>query len=187
MTFKRVALVAGLSFIGGCSGGLVIDKSLPASEAGDYTLAMSACEAVPGHGMDVCRVKEGANIDSSWTMIIPKRGGAVLGWEADLYYRDVAKAVHAEGSGPVVQVAWKEFFAQEKWTRDLAGEALALVSVRYKLPTGIEEIVRFKGLAKILVLQEGYDRMPIDSGFAAWGTNCKIRYSTAGRGAIQCK
>lgn len=183
-----VAFALGLLLGGGCSGkALILDRSIPAVEAGDYTLAVSACENVPGHGMDICRVQEGDAIQSAWTMVIPTKGQAILGWEADVYYRDVVQPVSVSGVGPAIQIPWKDFFKQDTWTKALDGEAMALVTVRYRTPEGLEELVRFKGLAKIVVLSAGYDRLPLDSGFTAWGTTCKVQYSTAGRGALQCK
>lgn len=186
MRIFLLAFFGGIALGAGCSG-LVIDRSMPAADAGDYTLAVSACEAVPGHGMDVCRVREGAAMDSSWKLVIPAQGRGILGWEADLYYRDVAQPLHAVGTGSVVELPWREFFHEEVWQRHHSGEAMALVTVRYRTPEGLEELVRFKGIAKLVVLAQGYDRLPIDSGFSTWGTTCRIQYSTAGRGALQCK
>lgn len=185
----RGVWLLGLGFLLGlfvACAHLVIDTSMQAFAAGDYTLAMSACEAVPAGGMDICRVRENAAIDSSWTLILPKPN-TVLGWEVDVYYRDVAHAVHYVGTGPTVQIPWKDFFNQNVWTADLDGEALALVTVRYKDQTGVEYQTRLKGIAKIVVLKEGYDRLPVDSGFVAWKTACKVQYSTAGRGVVSCQ
>lgn len=182
------AFVAGLCLGGGCSGpALVVDRSIPAVEAGDYTLATSACENVPGGGMDICRVAEGSLIDSSWKLVIPTHGGEITGWEVDAFYRDVQTAVHVVGVGSLISIPWKDFFKADKWSKDQDGEVLALVSVKYLQDTGVEEIVLMKGLAKILVLSPGYSRLPIDSGSQAWGTTCKVQYSTAGRGAVSCK
>lgn len=137
--------------------------------------------------MDICRVREGDAIESSWKLFIPTSGRNILGWEIDVYYRDAAHTVHQTGSDGIIDIPWKSFFGQSTWSRDMDGEALALVSVRYKNAQGLEELVKFRGIAKIVVTRQGYDRLPIDSGYAAWGETCKIQYSTAGRSAVQCK
>ena len=177
-------MIVGVLFTAACSS-LVVDRSMPAVAAGDYTLAISACENVPGGGMDICRVRENTTIESVWKLIVPQGKNIVQGGEIDVYYRDVHRQYGVTGS--VVEIPWRDFFSQERWTSDLDGEALALVLVRWKTPEGIEEVVKFRGIAKIVVTKEGYDRLPIDSGFAAWKTTCKVQYSTAGRGAVQCK
>jgi hypothetical protein len=179
-------LISGMLFMAACSS-LSVDRSMQAVEAGDYTLAMSACEALPGGGMDVCRVREGEPIESSWKLVIPEDRKAVQGWEVDVYFRDGNRPAHFQGQGPLVELPWKEFLGQSTWTKDLDGEAMALLLVRYKLENGIEEIVKFRGLAKLVVTAAGYDRLPIDSGFAAWKTSCKVQYSTAGRSAVKCQ
>lgn len=179
-----LGLVTGVCLLAACSG-LVMDPSIAAVDAGDYTLAVSACEATPGGGMDICRVREGDPIQSSWKLIIPN-GKNVTGWEVDIYYRDVEHPVKQTGQGGVIEIPWDQFFQQKTWTSDLDGEALALATVRYKDNTGIEKVVQFRGLAKLVVTKQGYDRLPIDSGFAAWKESCKVQYSTAGRGAVQC-
>lgn len=177
-------VLSGFLFLAACAG-LVVDPSISAVDAGDYTLAMSACEAVPGGGMDICRVREGDLIQSSWKLVIPS-GLKVTGWEVDVYYRDAQHTVHQTGTDGVVEVQWKDFFGSPTWTSDMDGEALALVLVRYKDNTGIEQVQKFRGIAKIVVTKPGYDRLPIDSGFAAFSTDCKIQYSTSGRGAVAC-
>lgn len=188
MRLKRLAVVAVasvFSFAGSCSS-LVIDRSMTAVYAGDYTLGISACAAVPGRGMDLCRVKENAPIDSSLRLIVPAGGKAIKGGEITLYYRDISKS-YPILNNPLIEIPWSEFFGQEKWSRALDGEVLALAQIRYETPEGIEEIWRARGVAKIIVTREGYDPIPLDSGFAAWGVNCKITYSTAGRSDVKCK
>lgn len=183
---KRFMAAFFLSILG-CSLPIV-DRSIPAVDAGDLTLAMSACEAVPAGGMDVCRIREGTVIDSSWKLIIPKKDNRILGWEVDVYYKDVSHPAHLSGTAPVIEIPWKDFFSPDStWQKSMSGEALALVQVRWKTPDGIEQVVRFEGNAKLIVLSQGYDRLPIDSGFAASVTTCKISYTTAGRSNVTCK
>jgi hypothetical protein len=104
-----------------------------------------------------------------------------------VYYRDIVKTYGITPGQNLVEIPWATFFSENQWTSSMDGEAMALLSVRYKDPQGIEQVAKFRGLAKIVVTKPGYDRLPIDSGFSAWKTDCKIEYSTAGRGAIQCK
>jgi hypothetical protein len=154
-------------------------------EAGDYTLAGAACGSVPGHGMDVCRVREGAFIESSWKLILPAKGEGILGGEVDVYYRDVHHSYAVTDN--VLEIPWRDFFGSDVWRREFDGEALALAVVRYKTPEGLEEEVKFRGIAKIIVTKAGYDRLPIDSGYVGWKKTCKVQYTTAGRGALECR
>lgn len=183
---KRLEITLFASLVlWGCAG-LIVDPSISAVEAGDATLAMSACEATPAGGMDICRVTEGTTIQSSWKLIIPT-GRQVVGWEVDAYYRDVAQAVHVEGKAPVIEIPWADFFKSKTWDKSMNGEVQALVSVTFKEATGLTQIVKFIGFAKIRVLSPGYSRLPIDSGAVAWKTTCKVQYSTKGRSAVECK
>lgn len=183
---KTLLLFVSLMTCLGCRGSkLVLDPSIQAVEAGDFTLMISGCEAVPGRGMDICRVKEGQPIQSVWRLVVPIQKNTFLAGELSVYYRDISKTYPL--ITPVVEIPWKDFFREDVWNRDMDGEALALAKIRWKTPTGIEEIWTARGLAKLVVTKEGYDPLPMDSGFVAWGTQCKIVYSTAGRSAIQCK
>lgn len=179
--------VASLGLAATCSSGLVIDRSMQAVAAGDYTLAVSACGAVPGGGMDICRVKEGAPIESSWRLIVPaKTKKQIKGGELTVYYRDISKT-YTIADKPLIEIPWRDFFGAATWQRSMDGEALALAQIRYVTPEGIEELFWARGIAKIVVTRQGYDPLPLDSGFAAWSTTCKISYSTAGRSVVKCK
>ena len=167
----------------GCSA-LVIDPSMDAVEAGDLTLALSACGATPGGGLDICRVTEGTRIESSWKLIIPN-GKRIVGGEVDIYYRDIHKTYGITGN--ILEIPWKDFFGVDTWGRDQDGQALALLLVRYVDDNGVESLIKFRGIAMIVVTKKGYDRLPIDSGFSTFRTVCKVQYSTAGRGAVSCK
>ncbi len=180
-----VLIVGAFSFGGSCSG-LVLDRSMDAVAAGDYTLGVSACEAVPGRGMDLCRVKENAPIESTLRLIVPAGKNQIKGGEITLFYRDISKT-YPITTNPLIEIPWKDFFAQDKWARALDGEVLALAEIRYMTPEGVEEIWRARGVAKIIVTREGYDPLPLDSGFTAWSVECKISYSTAGRSDVKCK
>lgn len=178
--------ILGLTFfvtLLGCSA-LVIDPSMDAVEAGDSTLAISACEATPGGGYDICRVKSGDRIESSWKLFIPI-GKRITGGEVDVYYRDIHKSYPI--NSPILEIPWKEFFGAETWSKAQDGQALALLFIRWKDDNGIEQITKFRGIAQLVVTAPGYDRLPVDSGFGGFKTSCKITYSTAGRGNVTCK
>lgn len=135
--------------------------------------------------MDVCYATEGTLIASGWRMVIPQQKGVILSVDIDVYYRDLHKAYSTKEQ--VVEIPWKEFFGQTQWTAAMDGEVEALATVRWLDPTGVEQILFLRGLAKIIVTKPGYSRMPFDSGLAAFASTCKIIYSTAGRSALQCK
>lgn len=179
----KTGIIILVAFLLGCSS-LILDPSIPALEAKDYTLVLSACENTPGIGMDICRVTEGDTIASSWKLIVPQ-GTPIEGGEVNVYYRDIHKQYSIGGS--VVEIPWREFFGADKWSDDMDGEALALVLIRWKDDRGIIQVTKFRGIAKIVVTKQGYDKLPIDSGLNQWGTKCKVQYSTAGRSALKCE
>ena len=163
-----------------------MDPSVDAFASGDYTLIGSACGAVPGRGMDVCQVTQGSQISTAWTMILPPIGGKVLGGEIDVYYRTLHKQ-YSLTDKPILQIPWADFFGSKTWSPDQDGEVEALALIRWQDNTGVTQVTKLRGLAKIIVTSAGYDRMPIDSGFQAWTTKCTIQYSSAGRSALECK
>lgn len=176
----RFLLLTGL-LLGACRS--PVDLSIKAVEAGDLTLIHSACESVPGRGVDVCRVKEGQPIEASWILIIPE-GRRILGGEIKVFWKDIVKSYAVAGS--VVTIPWKDIIGQEVWDMEHRSQALALGEIRYKTNEGLEETVAVRGQAVILVLKDGYSPLPIDSGLAAFSTTCKVEYSTSGRSAIKC-
>lgn len=180
MKFLAVALL-GLA-LQGCKT-ITLDPSISAAEANDLTLIASSCEALPSRGADICRVKEGTPVSSGWRIIIPVHEN-LLGGELTVYYKDFSRS-YAIG-GPIIEVPWIDLVRDPLWKASHDDVALALAQVRYKDEQGIEKIVRARGIAILSVLAQGYDPMPIDSGFAAFGTTCKIQYSTAGRSALKC-
>lgn len=163
---------------------VVLDPSVSAVDAGDYTLPLSACEGVPGGGMDICRVTEGTKIESSWNLIVPS-GRPIQSVELDVYYRDIHKTYSP--TGKVVTIPWKEFFGAERWDSSHDGEALALLLVTFLDEREQPVLVKFRGIAKIVVTKKTYSRLPIDSSTAAWKYNCKVQMTSAGRSAVSCK
>jgi hypothetical protein len=175
-----------ITCLGSCST-MVVDMSMGAFAAGDYTLLGSACEAAIGGGLDICRVTEGTQISSAWTLIVPKPGKAVgvTGGEVDVYYRDIHKSYAV--TDWVLQIPWADFFGSSFWLSDMDGEVLALLTLNWTDAAGIHQVTQARGFAKIVVMKSGYARIPMDSGQAAWGTKCKIQVSTAGRSAVKCQ
>jgi hypothetical protein len=135
--------------------------------------------------MDICRVRAGTRIESSWKLVVPHGKNQILSGSIDVYFNDVVRNYGITGS--VVEIPWKDFFAADTWDASMNGLATALALIRWKTPEGIEEVWKAQGEARLLVLAKGYDPLPMDSGFVAWQTKCKIQYSTAGRGALECK
>jgi hypothetical protein len=186
MNSLKLLRLSLILLITGCRGSAYIaDPSIQAVEAGDYTLAISGCSNVPGGGMDICRVKEGADVDSVWRLIVPVDKRVFLGGELTVYFKDVSKTYAI--TSPLIEIPWKDFLGATKWERSHDGQALALAQIRYKNQEGIEEIWKARGLAIIVVTKPGYDPLPLDSGFVQWGSTCKIQYSSQGRGVVSCK
>lgn len=165
---------------------LTIDPSMSAVEAGDYTLVHSACGTVPANGVDACHSIEGTEITKSWVMIIPVTHYGVYGGDIDVYYRDIHKKYSIKKDTEIIEIKWSDFFGKKTWSKDMNGEVLALISLRYD-KKGIEEVALFRGIAKIIVTKKGYTRLPIGSSFSGWETECIINYTTAGRSSLNCK
>jgi hypothetical protein len=186
MSFLRRAIptVLALLLVGCNSMPYTFDASISAADAGDYTLVMSACEAAPGNGMDICRVIEGQKITQSWIMVLPVDKKNV-GGEVTVFYRGLEKSYGI--TDRVLTIPWKDFFGSETWKKDFDGEALALVSIRFKGDAGVEEQLLLRGIAKLVVVKPSYTRLPIDSSLQSWQSECKIQYTAAGRSAVSCK
>jgi hypothetical protein len=185
MPIGKYAFVLPLVFLSACVGTPVIDPSADAFDSQDFTLVHSACQASPGLGFDICRVTQGTKIESAWTLVIPQTN--VSGGEVDVYLRDIQKSYPIGVGSKTLIIPWTDFFPSGIWDLPMSGEAMALVLVKFKDGTGIEKTVRYRGLAKILVTKPDYTALPIDSGFSTWKTDCKVQYSTAGRGALKCQ
>jgi hypothetical protein len=183
MKFRALTILAVLTIVA-CST-VVMDTSSSPVEAGDKTLVLSACQGTPVAGFDACRVKEGQAVDSVWRLFFPVPSGNVTGGEVQVNFKDVVKSYAI--TGPLLEIPWADFFEDKVWRLSYNGIALALAVVRYKDKEGIEETVRARGEARVLVLKEGYDPMPIGSPFGTFKTKCVIEYSTAGRSAVKCE
>lgn len=166
----------------GCAQ-VLIDPSVDAFNAGDFSLIHSACRSVPGRGLDSCLVTSGTPINQTWVLIVPQ-GPGVLGGEVDVYFRGLHRQY--EINGHVVSIPWADFFESKVWASDMDGEAQALLVLAWKDSLGVDQTTKYRGLAKIVVVNPNYTRMPIDSGFTDWQSECKIQYSTSGRSAIEC-
>lgn len=162
----------------------VVDPSMNAAFAGDFTIMSSACDAMPGRGADICRVKENTDVASEWVLVLP-HSTQLLGGEVTAYYRDISRSYPITNS--IVRIPWSDLVGHKQWELSDDGEAMVLAQIRYKNNSGIEEIIKAKGLAILVVTKAAYDLLPIDSGFTAFKTHCDISYSTSGRSAISCK
>lgn len=178
-----IAALLGLA-LQGCKT-IPVDP-FPSAFGSDLTLAISACAGMPGRGADICRVQAGSQVESVWRVVLPKHE-AILGGEVAVFFKDISRTYAVEKGQMVVDIPWKDLVAGPLWEAKDEGEALALAKLRYTNAQGIEELIRAKGLAILLVNPKGYEPMPIDSGFAAFEGTCRVQYSTAGRSAIECK
>lgn len=163
-----------------CVSHVIMDPSVGAVKADDYTLIQSICEAAPGRGIDVCRAKEGTPISSTWVLVLPKGKGG----EVSVQYRDVTRTYAVTGT--TITIPLKDFFDHENWEKTDAGTAVLYAKVIYNSGTG-DAVFTARGFAFFIVTDNTYDPMPIDSGYSAFQTQCKIQYSTSGRSAIGCK
>lgn len=175
-----------LALIASCTTTPIVDTSMGAYAAGDFSLPGSACVGVPGGGVDSCLMTEGAEISTAWNLIVPKPKTAIgtVGGTVDVYYKDIHKTYGIDDW--VVSVSWKEFFGATTWQASYDGEVMALLTLNWVDAAGIHQIMLARGLAVLVVTKPGYSRMPVNSGNAAWGTDCHIEMSTAGRSVVSC-
>lgn len=170
-----------------CSSTVIVDPSVSAFASDDYTLVGSACQAVPGGGVDSCLVTSGTTMSSAWTLVVPKPKDAagVTGGTVDVYYKDLHKSYAV--TDWTLQISWADFFSATVWDSSMDGEVMALLTLNWTDNAGINQVLSARGLAVVVVTPPGYSRIPIDSGQQAWGTTCKVQYSTAGRSAVSCQ
>lgn len=160
-----------------------VDPSIQAALAHDYTLPLSAgCETLPGRGMDICRVVEGAQVAEEITVVIPKVK-AVSG-ELRVRYKGVVKSYAITET--ITRIPWKDLLGHSNYEREDEGPASLIGSLRLKMDDG-ERFTDLLGYAYLVVLGPGYSPMPIDSDSAAFGTTCRIQVSTSGRSALECE
>ena len=178
----KILWLVPLSFVLACST-LVIDPSMSAVEANDYTLMQSICEAAPGRGVDVCRAKEGTLISSDWVIVLPN-GSRVKGGEVTVQYRDLTKVYPI--TGPSISIPLKDLMGHDSWKKEDEGTAVVWAKVIFDSGTGLDSFIA-RGFGFFIVTDSSYDPMPIDSGFSAFQTDCKFQYSTSGRSASKCK
>lgn len=179
---KIVAVSLGLLALASCRGRLVLDPSPQAAEAGDFTLAVSACEAMPGRGADICRVTAGTKISSVWRVIFPW-GDHIRGGELVAHFRDVTKTYAVKGQA--LEIPFSDFYGHDIWDSSDDGEILLVGKLRYFDGTS-ERQWWARGIALVIVTLPEYSVLPIDSGYAGMKTRCKIQYTTAARSAIKC-
>lgn len=163
---------------------VVMDRSIPALEAGDLSLVHAATEGPPQVGIHALRFKKGDKIDEVWRLFFPVHS-AVKGGEVVIYFKNqTAKPYPIKGS--VVEIPWKEVVGNDTWMPEHDGLASALAVIEYTNAEGIEETIKMRGDARLIMLEPGYDPMPFGSPSAMTETVCKIQYSTAGRTAVKC-
>ena len=184
MSFIRRTGFMILLAVGGCSG-IAIDPSPSAIDSNAATLVLQSCEGYVMTGVGKCTVKENSAIASEWRVILPKLKDGLIDGELTVKFQDQVRSYPVGQS--VISVPWTDFFGQGVWRKEDAGIATATARIRFKDPNGIERIIQARGHVILFVLAKDYDEMPIDSGFQAWGTDCKIGYSTSARSAIKCK
>lgn len=182
-TYARYAIVLALATLASCKS-IVLDPSISAIQAGDYTLALSGCSAHPGQGADTCRVKIGEPVSAEWAVIVPFGDFFETG-ELLIRYKDIEKTYAI--TSKVVKGAWRDIIDHEVWQSTDSGIALLLAELRFRDPQGVVRLVQARGILFLVPTSTVYEVMPIDSGFAGFKTICKVQYSTAGRSAIECK
>lgn len=176
--------LTAMAVLTGCPKAEVIDLSMRAVAAGDYTLVQSACEAAPSRGIDICRFKEGSPITQKLKIVAPN-DNAVLESRIRVRFRD--RVLERTWPRGLVEISYTELLGENVWSDNLDGPVQVLATFKYRDQKGVEKFVDALGLSFLIVLPDGYDPLPIDSGVAAFTQSCRIEYTTAGRSSIKCK
>lgn len=176
---------------------LTIDQqSTDAFAAGDFSLA-SSCISTPGakigmaSGVDSCHFTVGDPVASSaWVLVIPPPNHAlnVIAGSVDVYVPKYSiHKTYSVGTGWNLTIPFVDLFGTS-WISDQDESVVeALATLTYTDNQGINQILKTRSIAFIIVTAAGYDRMAIDSGNQAWGANCAVQYSSSGRSAVSCK
>lgn len=170
------------SLLTGCNA-MVIDTSMAATAAHDQTLIVSACHAAPSQGVDVCRVKEGARVTEKMIFVVPWTKDSDWG-QMSLRYRDHVLTVPVDAA--TVEITFAELVEADTWAHELEAPIQARASIRYKTDQGAV-FTDLIGYVFPIVLAQGYDPLPMDSGAEAFQNTCRVQYTSAGRSAIECR
>lgn len=189
MRLIQLALLLGIC---GCISGcltLAIDPSINAAEAGDLTVQLVACHSVTPDGFQACRLREGEPIASGFYASVEKPGGAILGGEITILYKDLAP-ITIGITDSTTFIPFVSILGPGLWNRkDHDGTIVLLVKIRYKSDDGVEHLTKGLGEVRVLVLDPKYDGvLPVNSGFVAVKNklDCTIVYSTAFRSGNEC-
>lgn len=168
------------------------DISPEAYASSDFTLISALsdgpCKAIPAGGADVCRFKDGAQVESVWRMVIPQTSGilaAKVTGQVTVYFRDFSKVYPVDGQ-TVLEVPFSDLVGPT-WEKSDGGVATALAELKYTSSDGVERVMLAEGMAVMIVLSKDYDPLPLDSGNQNWSMACRVDYTTAGRSALECK
>jgi hypothetical protein len=162
---------------------LQLDPATTAAAGGDATLVHSACAEQLGHGYDLCRVTEGAEVVETWAFTFPWAPGFVDG---DLNVEYLGQTHVFKITGPTLEVPWKLLTGGATWKQEDRAPAQARAAIKFKAPDG-DHWVDLLGYAFPIVLKQGYAPLPLDSGRNFTELVCRLQYTSAGRSAVQCQ
>ena len=167
---------------------IVMDTSMNAVIAGDYTLLTASCSPMVSQGADICRVNEGTEISQVWTLLLPK-GQGVLGGQITVTYKGAETGITIPVGGGAVEIPLKSILDHDgPYMYDDRGSIVALADVQYKDNQGAISHVQMRGLLILAVLDKGYQPLPIDGGGSvAFKQHCDLLTTTSGRTSVKCK
>ncbi len=159
---------------------------MSAYAAGDFSLAVASegsCTALPGQGADICRVMDGALIQENWVVLMPftdriEAGTVTVRYKGQKFSYNV--------TGPKVTVPLREILGHDHYSLDDDGFMQIRGTLQYK-GEKTSQWVDVLGIGMLVVLQEGYSPLPVDSGYNVFNTTCQVQYATSGRSAVSCK
>lgn len=182
---RPAVLLSGLLLLG-CATPPKPDAGMPAVEAGDYTLVMGtsggSCQALGGRGADICRVTEGAAVDDGWLIVLPM-ADQLVGGEVIARYRGVKRSYAV--NGPLLRIPFRDLLDHDHYSLTDDGLMQILGSLEYRGAV-VNQFLDVLGLGFLVVLRQGYNPLPADSGATAFHTSCRVGYTTAGRSELQC-
>lgn len=179
-----IAAFAALFLLAACASlPLPVDDSMTAAAAGDLTLIHSACAEQLGHGYDLCRVTEGAEVVETWSLVFPWAGSFVDG---DVSVSYLGTEHRFKVTGPQLDIPWKLLTGKATWSKGDDSPAQARAALKFHQDDG-DHWVDLLGFAFPIVLKQGYAPLPLDSGRSFTEAVCRLQYSSAGRSAVECR
>ena len=163
--------------LAGCST-VRSDPSLSSAMARDVSLIETSCSGRFNRGMETCWFHEGDPVTTIVQVQAPWPDDAVYG-EMRVKHGDQTKTYEITGHTMMVPLA---DLVGKAWMASDVGLVQIVATVKTK-----STIVQSVGYVFIVILDKGYDPVPMDDAETASTQTCVITYTDKGRSKITCR